>query len=229
MQSQLSELSRSTGHVDVFKARFADLPDDGRSLSDAERERAARFVHARDAARFRAGRAWARRLISAELGVAPGDLPLTVGRHGKPELPGNPINFNLTHTTEQIWLAVSDGPVGIDLELPPDGDPAPLFRQIAAPEEWLRALAAGITAERFLVLWTAKEAVLKLLGTGLMTDPRTIALGALDGPGPKTMEIAGQCICLQRLPASDGAVAHVATTGNRLDISLHGRQRGELF
>ena len=220
--------SHSPGQVDVFKACFADLPDDGRYLSDDEKERSTRFVRESDAARFRAGRSWARRLIANQLGIPPAELLLTSGPHGKPEVPGNPINFNVTHTAEEIWLAVSPGPVGIDLELPPDGNLAPLFRQIAAPDEWLDGVAAGITTERFLVLWTAKEAVLKLLGTGLMTDPRSLALGALDQPGPKTMKIAGQWICLQRLAASRGA-AHVAATGRHMDIRLHDRERGEVF
>nr|WP_170107215.1 4'-phosphopantetheinyl transferase superfamily protein [Roseibium marinum] len=174
-----------------------------------------------DAARYRAGRTWVRRKISTELGVPSSDLAITAGPHGKPGLPGDPIGFNVTHSDEEIWLAISAGPVGIDLEPPPRDDPVPLFRQIAAPGEWRQAHAEGITAERFLLLWTAKESVLKLLGTGLMTDPRTISLGSLTATGPVTGKIAGRWISLQRLPAPAGAVAHVATFGKRLEIRLY--------
>lgn len=79
----------------------------------------------------------------------------------------------------------------------------------------------------FLGLWTAKEAVLKLLGTGLMTDPRTIFLGPLSPSDPKLIKIAGKCVCLQRLPAFGDAVAHIAVMGKSLEITLHGQDRSE--
>jgi len=229
LQSQPSGLPRPPGHVDIFTTRFADLPDDCRILSNAEKERASRFVRKSDAARYRTGRAWMRRRIAAVLGVSPGGLPLAAGPHGKPELPGHPVHFNLTHTEEEAWLAISASPVGIDLELPPAGDLEPLFRQIASPEEWRHAGTHGITVERFLLLWTAKEAVLKLLGTGLMADPRSFTLGPLDTPGPRCLVIDGRQICLQRLPARRGAAAHVAATGDSLEIRLHGPQGGTVF
>ncbi len=192
-------------------------------------ERASRFVRRTDAARYRAGRSWVRRKISVALGVSPSDLAISAGPHGKPGLQGDPIGFNVTHSNEEIWLAISAGPVGIDFEPSPRDDPATLYRQIAAPDEWRQACAAGITEEGLLVLWTAKEAVLKLLGAGFMTDPCSISLGSLTGTRPVSGKIAGRWISVARIPAPTGCMAHVATFGKRLEMRLYDYESPEIF
>lgn len=222
-------MRRSTGTVDIFRARFADLPDLPDLLSDTERERAGRFLRASDAVRFRAGRAWMRQRIADELGVAPVEISLVAGPQGKPELPGSPLHFNLTHAQDHIWLAIADRPVGLDLELPPGYDLLPLFRQIATAEEYGQAMAEGLTSERFLTVWTAKEAVLKLLGTGLTTDPRTISLGHPGDDLSSPRKIDGRWVCWRRLPAPPDAVAHVAMFGQAAEVALHGQDRTDGF
>ncbi|MEP3300869.1 MAG: 4'-phosphopantetheinyl transferase superfamily protein [Roseibium sp.] len=229
LQYHSPQVPSLTGKVDVFRARFASLPDVPRFLNETELTRAGHFKRESDAVRFRIGRAWLRRRIGAELGIAPSDVPLVYGPQGKPRLPGTPIHFNLTHTKDDIWLAIADTPVGLDLELPPVYDSCPLFKQIATFEEWGQTNIDGLTTERFLAIWTAKEAVLKMLGTGLMTDPRTISLGPLIAYKQMVMKIAGQWVCLQRLPAFDDGVAHIAAMGNSLDIKLHGNDRSAVF
>ncbi|MDP5218851.1 4'-phosphopantetheinyl transferase superfamily protein [Ruegeria sp. 2205SS24-7] len=220
LQRQPSDQPWSSQRVDIYEARFDDLLECAHSLSTAEQQRASRFVRADDAARYCAGRTWVRRRLSADLGVPIDELELAVGAQGKPEVPGHPIHFNVSHTDAHIWLAIAARPVGIDLELPPRDDPALLLQQIATQREWERARAAGITTERFLILWTAKEAVLKMLGTGLMTDPRSIELGALGGLDPRVVSVAGQWACLQRVPACDDAIAHVAIAGSQIEVRM---------
>lgn len=210
--------------VGIYHARFSDLPDRTDTLSRAETARAGRFVHAANAIRFRKGRAWMRRRLGLALGMAPQDVPLIKGPHDKPELTGGRLHFNLSHSGDQIALAISDRPVGLDLEQPPTYDHTPLLPQIASPAELEQADANGPpTVERFLILWTAKEAILKMLGTGLKTDPRTIHLGAPRGHDPQVVRIPGQWVCLQRLPDIGTAVAHVAVPGRSIDIRIHDR------
>ncbi|MEY8827196.1 4'-phosphopantetheinyl transferase superfamily protein [Sedimentitalea sp. XS_ASV28] len=213
---------RRPAPVGIYHARFSDLPDRPDTLSRAEMARASRFVHAASAIRFRKGRAWMRHRLGLALGMAPQDVPLITGPHDKPELSGARLHFNLSHSGDQIALAISDCPVGLDLEQPPAYDHTPLLPQIASPGELEQTDSnSPLTVERFLILWTAKEAILKLLGTGLKTDPRTIHLGALDGHDPKSVQVLGQSVCLRRLPDIDTAVAHVAVPGKSIDIRIH--------
>lgn len=89
----------------------------------------------------------------------------------------SPVDVSLSHGGG--WIAVAahrHGRVGVDVEAVREVGPA-LARRCLSPAElsWLdHAADAPDRRERFLRLWTAKEAYLKAIGTGLGTDPRTV-------------------------------------------------------
>jgi phosphopantetheinyl transferase len=74
---------------------------------------------------------------------------------------------------------VSPAPVGVDIEAVRDLDPRAI-RLVATPHE--RSLIERWTPSRAaaLRLWTVKEAVLKGLGTGFRTDPRSVRVVEAD-------------------------------------------------
>jgi len=90
-----------------------------------------------------------------------------------------PVDVSLSHGGG--WIAVAahrHGRVGVDVEAVREVGPA-LARRCLSPAElnWLdRAADAPDRRERFLRLWTAKEAYLKAIGTGLGTDPHTVTI-----------------------------------------------------
>ncbi|MBU6181730.1 MAG: 4'-phosphopantetheinyl transferase superfamily protein [Verrucomicrobia bacterium] len=96
------------------------------------------------------------------------DFP--VSREGKPFLPDiNDLHFNLSHSVGELAVAFSRNEVGFDIESKARranyGDLARRFFDAAearAVEE-----AGDSVREVFFRLWTAKEAVLKLEGTGI--------------------------------------------------------------
>ena len=101
-------------------------------------------------------RALARRLLALalerELGMT--DLPrMERLPGGKPWFPDWPqVHFNLSHSHGAAVCALSQGPVGVDVELrrqPP------------------RRLSAGMEPEAFWRLWTGREATVKREGKGL--------------------------------------------------------------
>jgi 4'-phosphopantetheinyl transferase len=155
-------------------------------LSPTEAARAARFHFPRDRVRFIRGRGFLRRVLAAATGYDAAALPLVTGTHGKPALAltGAP-GFNLSHAGALAVLALrAGGPVGIDLEAAtPARDHSPLYDTCLAPEEaaHLRALPAALQPRAFLACWTAKEAVMKLLGTGLSLPPSEVLLDLKDG------------------------------------------------
>ena len=96
---------------------------------------------------------------------------LVITPQGKPVLPRG-MWFNLSHSGKLAVLAVDDEPVGIDVEDRSARRFIKVAERVCVPEE-LRWMEED-PQERFFVLWTMKESVLKCLGTGFLGDPKKI-------------------------------------------------------
>lgn len=134
----------------------------------------------RDALRCRhiSGRresAMAFRLLQEMTGIR--ELEFVIGAHGKPSVKGHPeIHFNLSHCRCAVACAVDAAPVGVDIERV-GRYKRPLAERTLSAGELHHVLysspdtSAPRTPEEtdllFTVLWTKKEALLKLLGTGI--------------------------------------------------------------
>ena len=135
-----------------------------------------RFIHPRDARRFRRRRAFRRVILGDLLGIGAGEVEFGLGPFGKPVLSGGAgaLHFSATHSAGRTWLAVSAaGPLGLDVEAESLRLPElpGLIAQLAPAEQ--RALERVAERERgvaFLDVWTRKEAVLKAAGMGLKGD-----------------------------------------------------------
>lgn len=183
-------------------------------LSRDELDRAAKFVHASDGARFAAGRAVLRAILARYCAVAPQALEFGYGAQGKPfvRAPRHAPQFNMSHANEHAVLAVARHcHVGVDLEClrPFETDFADIATQVLTWCEYDTVLAspAAQRSEAFLRFWTAKEAVLKLLGTGLSIEPREVAVDLR----ARQASLRGQTMHLTPLAAGAGKVATLAT------------------
>lgn len=87
--------------------------------------------------------------------------------HGKPELPG--IHFSISHCKLGIAVVVSDSPVGIDIESIHREDET-LIKRTMNEQERAMIRQSPDPSVAFTSLWTQKEAILKLQGTGLVDD-----------------------------------------------------------
>jgi len=96
-----------------------------------------------------------------ETGIALGALEKN--EDGAP-LPSNGYYWSLAHKSDYVTAVVADVPIGIDIEKVREVTPA-LYRRIAAEDEW--CLGGGDRERLFFRYWTAKEAVLKVAGTGI--------------------------------------------------------------
>ena len=79
------------------------------------------------------------------------------------------VDFSISHCKNAIAVALSDRPVGVDVESFRHAE-EPLLKRTMNPEEQAEVRAAADPAEAFTRLWTRKEAVLKLRGTGLVDN-----------------------------------------------------------
>lgn len=96
-----------------------------------------------------------------------------VGEHGKPSLSCG-IAFNISHCRRAIACVVSDEEdVGIDIECNGRYTESLADHCMSAEEKSAIAGAADPDME-FTLLWTRKEALLKLTGEGITDDLRTV-------------------------------------------------------
>jgi 4'-phosphopantetheinyl transferase len=154
-------------HIDVSPGSDAA----GRLIAattDEERERAGRLRTPGHAERWLAARGALRTLLGARLGSAPAAVELTAGPHGKPELPGAPVRFNLSHTGDVALIALAGVEVGVDVERL-DRSSRAVTRALTEAER--AALPAGDRHADLLRVWCRKEALAKAIGTGLGWAP----------------------------------------------------------
>ncbi|MBO4489483.1 MAG: 4'-phosphopantetheinyl transferase superfamily protein [Bacteroidales bacterium] len=93
---------------------------------------------------------------------------------GKPALAGYPdIFFSLSHAGNVALCAIGQQPVGADVEVLRNIRPELIsYTMNEAEQAWIHAQPEVPMA--FLHLWTRKEAVLKLTGSGLRSDMTTV-------------------------------------------------------
>ena len=117
---------------------------------------------------------------------------------GKPFLLARPdIHFSISHTKNAILVAISDAPIGVDIEAFRSPSAALIARTMNATEQAAIATAAASAATAataatpsglleppatrealFSAIWTRKEAVLKLRGTGIEGDLKHVLSGS---------------------------------------------------
>lgn len=116
-------------------------------------------------------------LLAAEYGIS--EFTIGTGTHGKPYLKDHPeIHFNISHCRTAIAVAVSDKPIGIDIESIRKPTPSLVSRTMNQAES-MQIMSSPQPGREFIRLWTAKESVFKLTGTGITDDIRHI----LSNPG----------------------------------------------
>ena len=79
------------------------------------------------------------------------------------------VDFSISHCKNALAVALSDCPVGVDVESFRHAE-EPLLKRTMNPDEQAEVRTAADPDEAFSRLWTRKEAVLKLRGTGLVDN-----------------------------------------------------------
>ncbi|MBR1517777.1 MAG: 4'-phosphopantetheinyl transferase superfamily protein [Bacteroidales bacterium] len=140
-------------------------------------------------------------LVSHGLIVANDRPRIAHHEHGKPYLADHPgLFFNLSHCRRALAAAIStEGEVGIDIE---SRRPvvAALVDKVCSPEEADAIAHADDPELLFLKYWTQKEALLKLIGTGIDRDLRPL----LAPDNPLLQEAVIEC---QILPQHDACLS----------------------
>lgn len=153
-------------------------PIDETILSPARREKAARLRKEEDRARCLCA-GFALDTALSTVGLREKDVRFGTGEHGKPLLIDHPEHhFSVSHSGEYAVCVLSSAPVGVDVERIRPLSALSLAERYFADEEqaWLRCLPEQERQIAFFRLWTAKESVLKALGTGLSRPLNTVPI-----------------------------------------------------
>lgn len=132
--------------------------------------------------------ALARRLIAARAKCAESAVQLTHDARGAPHVavPSCGLRLSKAGRDDVVAAAVAEYPVGVDIEA--IGAPLePPFNVLHPAERALLVQSGDGAHEMFLRIWTAKEAYVKALRTGLSREPSEIEIrpgsaAAFDGP-----------------------------------------------
>lgn len=158
-------------------------------LDSSERDRRLRFHFERHRQQFLVSHAMVRLCLSRYAPVRPEAWSFTLNAHGRPDVAGHRLRFNLSHTDGMAICAVAlDVEVGADVEdTQRRGETVELADRFFAPAEAaaLRALPVERQRERFFELWTLKEAYIKARGMGLYLPLEQFAFELRPGEPPR--------------------------------------------
>lgn len=144
-------------------------------LDSTEKARLQRYKQADHRHTFLVSHALTRKMLGKAIGCAPADIRLGVTGRDKPVLlaPSHevPLHFNLSHTSGLAVVAMSEQPVGVDVEHLTRKAPGPDLAKryfTAAEHQDIESQPDSLRQERFLMYWTLKEAFLKAQSWGIV-------------------------------------------------------------
>jgi 4'-phosphopantetheinyl transferase len=215
--------------INLFKFKpyydqFVDL------LSQAEQERAARYVQQEDRLRSVITRAILRQLLGAYLDCSPKRVNFQYNAYEKPELaaPHSGLyHFNLSHSHEWIVYAIGcQAPVGIDIECINDEvDVSSIAQRFFHPveNELIQSLTGPTQMAAFFRCWARKEALLKALGEGLFFPLDKCQVSVAPDQPAQVLSMNGQDVndwTLSDIKIADGFAAAVAIQGECAGIQV---------
>lgn len=155
---------------EVFWVRLDQFaPSVWSRLSSQEKQRAQAFKREADRRRSALGAGLLRAAAAQRWDTAEADVVVDRrcdrcgAQHGRPRLQGgeHQLHASITHSGGLVGVAVSDVPVGLDVELVQDIEVELLWRELRGP------VGPAPTVQAVLTDWVRKEAVVKATGEGL--------------------------------------------------------------
>jgi 4'-phosphopantetheinyl transferase len=155
-------------HIDEI-----DLEQVAAELSDQRREQMMRYRQELGRRLCAAAYLLLREGLRREYGIEEPPV-FEYGEHGKPSIVGHPeIHFNMSHCRAAAVCVLADHPVGVDVEEIKHHDDT-LMRYVLNDAELERVKNAEAPDVVFTELWTQKESLAKMRGTGITDDLKTL-------------------------------------------------------
>ena len=124
----------------------------------------------------------ARQGIAKHFGINPKDIKFRCDQNGKPYAEGLDIHFSLSHSGDLAVCAISDTPVGIDVEKVRHVNTGVAKKWFTEQEQAFVFSDKTKAQRRFFEIWTKKEAYIKAKGLRLIDGS---GVNVLDCPDAK--------------------------------------------
>ncbi|MEO2173278.1 MAG: 4'-phosphopantetheinyl transferase superfamily protein [bacterium] len=162
-QTQITLLSANQSGIDSLIEKLHG------TLSKGELARESRIKPRAGKKLFVASRILLRHQLGIHLNRDPASIKFEMQTLGKPGLRDpQSIEFNLSHSKQQVALAMGTDVLGVDLEyLARKNETMKIARRYFTKQEISQLEAAENPRELFFCFWTLKEAYMKALGLGL--------------------------------------------------------------
>lgn len=139
-------------------------------LSKEENSTAAKFHFEKDKILYESTHHTLRKVLAKYLHVPPLEIIFKTIPSGKPyiDTPDSEIQFNISHSREKFFIALSETSVGADLEyINPSFDFESIIDNYFLAAEKKQIIQSKNPTEEFFKLWAIKESVLKFFGRGI--------------------------------------------------------------
>lgn len=150
-------------------------------LDSKKRARISRYKNINDRKSSVCAEMLAKRAIAEKFSVSPYDVKISAKESGQPFCENFDICLSLSHSGDYAVCAVSDAPVGIDVQKIVPYNPK-TAKKVCSQAELDAIEKSADKAAEFIKLWTKKEAVLKMQGTGVVGSMKD----CLDGQKTET-------------------------------------------
>ncbi len=140
-------------------------------LNDGEKQKALSFARPDLQYKYIKTRAELKKILATYLKLDAQQVVIQIGEYGKPFVAETPVFFNLSHTGDQLLIAVSNtGEIGVDIEKIKDrknlhGLAGKCFSEQECA--YWHSLSEQQKQTMFYHFWVAKEAFVKAVGRGL--------------------------------------------------------------
>lgn len=138
-------------------------------VSEDKKAQIHRFYRFEDSQRALIGNVLSRYALCKNLNIKNSDVAFGTNEYGKPFLLGaDKIHFNISHSGNWVVCAISDYPVGIDVEIIKATD-FEIAKRFFSKDEYteLKNQPNDEKQTYFFKLWTLKESYIKAVGKGL--------------------------------------------------------------
>ena len=144
-----------------------------KEISEQRREQALKFRHEQGQRLCVLAYQLLKQALREEYGITENPI-FTYNEHGKPSIVGHSeIYFNLSHCKEAAVCVVSNQPIGVDVESFREYKDS-LVNYTMNEEESAQIHSSEHPEVAFIRFWTMKEATMKLIGTGISNDMKTV-------------------------------------------------------
>ena len=158
--------------IDLYQIDLDQQNADLNVLSDDERQRAEKH----QSNHYAVMRTVMRSILGQLLHLGPSEVPIWIDDGGKPYLAQRNFEFNLSHTGRYGLLAISQLPLGVDIErFRPQANRLAIAKRVMPEDAIARIEAAEDSDQVFYKEWTQLEARHKCIGIGIFDqlDPLT--------------------------------------------------------